>query len=1274
MKKLLILSLILVVSIGLVAQERAHGHLIVMHHDHVRGSARDAFMGRYSAMDMVEEQALVPELNIYLYTFNYRSFDEEEMLEMVRLDNAVRFAQFNPYLELRIDRNEELMPNDPNFDQQWHLKNTGQSSGAVGIDTKATFAWAAAQTEENRNEREIILAVVDSMVPSSIHHLDVRWWRNETGFCHNVVGEEMHGFDCPNPTVCDYWGWNGNSNTPLAQNPPGTNQHGLVVSGCAAQTTGNSLQGAGLGGLFENVKIMPIHISMSSTALNSEAINSMGYLWRLRNLYNQTNGQLGAYIVAQNNSWGHDGGQPSNYPVWNQMYYEVAELGIMSNIAIDNEPTRNIDTFGDMPGLVTAPTAIKTTRINRNGNRTGAFGPTMVCVAAPGDAIFTTVPNNGFANGGNGSSYASPIVMGLVGLMYSTANEDLLNAFPPLELAVMFRQIILDTVDVMTPLVGQIVSGGRINAHAAILEVLALNEEYGKTPFTIFDFEGDTLLPSLGAGTLTLVGSTTSTYIIGFDEVGQGGRALNTTTYPAQGTANETAGIDLKVSTAGYVNIEMSWHNRHSNTAANRLRLQYTLDGWNWINFEANETNARNRRVFPTDNTGAVEFDNGLYTVEEGDSWYFRTANLIGIEGISNNPDFGVRFVTAFPSGDVQYNASGLGANYAQNGTIRFDNITFYFKETSDFNFVSTPTANPGSGTFLSPFQVTLSTMTSGASIYYTTDGSNPSATTGTLYTAPITISETTILRYRGEASGMMPSGTAVEFYTFPTAVSSLADLRLKTPGTDEIYHLTGEVFVTMTLPNNRNQIYIQDNNAGILIDDNENIITTTYSIGDRVSGLTGRTVLVNGMLQLIPAINSGQIISSGNTITPVEATFEQIKNATETYQARLVKVNAAQFNINANFVTNADYPVTDNSGEFVFRTDFAGVDYLGTLIPANSVNITGIISTRSNGSHITARRLSDFEDAIALMPPENLNATYEGNKITLTWEAPSGQILVHDVVLDVENEEISTSRSSQSQDVRNDEILTFIGYNVYRGEMPVPLHPQPIQNLFYEDIVVVDRIYIYNVTAVYSSGESNPVQISVILPALNPVRNLHATLPQVLQVSLTWDAPEAETYATLQHFNVYVDDEFVGLRVAGDSESYQFDINLSTAGVYMMKVIAVYNLGESVEQSIDVHVSETDEALLPLVTELHGNFPNPFNPETTISFSLVNAGNVNLEIFNIRGQRIKTLVNDFRESGNHSVIWNGIDEQGNSVGSGMYFYRMITDDYSSIKRMVLLK
>ena len=90
--------------------------------------------------------------------------------------------------------------------------------------------------------------------------------------------------------------------------------------------------------------------------------------------------------------------------------------------------------------------------------------------------------------------------------------------------------------------------------------------------------------------------------------------------------------------------------------------------------------------------------------------------------------------------------------------------------------------------------------------------------------------------------------------------------------------------------------------------------------------------------------------------------------------------------------------------------------------------------------------------------------------------------------------------------------------------------------------------------------------------------------------------------------------------------------------------------------------------------TVLYQNIPNPFNPETNIKFYLKDAGFVSLEVFNLKGQFIKTLVNSDLPVGEYSFIWNGKDQNGNQVASGIYLYNLRTKNISEKKKAILLK
>ena len=92
------------------------------------------------------------------------------------------------------------------------------------------------------------------------------------------------------------------------------------------------------------------------------------------------------------------------------------------------------------------------------------------------------------------------------------------------------------------------------------------------------------------------------------------------------------------------------------------------------------------------------------------------------------------------------------------------------------------------------------------------------------------------------------------------------------------------------------------------------------------------------------------------------------------------------------------------------------------------------------------------------------------------------------------------------------------------------------------------------------------------------------------------------------------------------------------------------------------------------IITTILTNHPNPFNPSTTIEFSIQNDSEVELTIYNIKGQKVKTIANDLFEKGIYSILWSGDDYNGKLVSSGIYFYKLKSGDYQEIKKMILLK
>ncbi len=112
--------------------------------------------------------------------------------------------------------------------------------------------------------------------------------------------------------------------------------------------------------------------------------------------------------------------------------------------------------------------------------------------------------------------------------------------------------------------------------------------------------------------------------------------------------------------------------------------------------------------------------------------------------------------------------------------------------------------------------------------------------------------------------------------------------------------------------------------------------------------------------------------------------------------------------------------------------------------------------------------------------------------------------------------------------------------------------------------------------------------------------------------------------------------------------------------------------------QEIDPYKSLTaigDEPVIkPVTYSLSQNYPNPFNPSTTLRYSIPNAGKVTLEIYNVLGQKIRTLLQNEVTAGTHLSVWNGLDDTGKQVSTGVYFYKLTTKNFTDTKKMILMK
>ena len=110
-------------------------------------------------------------------------------------------------------------------------------------------------------------------------------------------------------------------------------------------------------------------------------------------------------------------------------------------------------------------------------------------------------------------------------------------------------------------------------------------------------------------------------------------------------------------------------------------------------------------------------------------------------------------------------------------------------------------------------------------------------------------------------------------------------------------------------------------------------------------------------------------------------------------------------------------------------------------------------------------------------------------------------------------------------------------------------------------------------------------------------------------------------------------------------------------------------SLNKALEVSLDGSIRG-----IPLEFALMQNYPNPFNPSTTIDYQMPSPSHVEIAVYNILGEKVSTLVNELQPAGYYTVQWNGRNDAGVQMASGLYFYRMRAADFSGLNKMLLIK
>lgn len=333
------------------------------------------------------------------------------------------------------------LPNDPNYDDQWNLELV-QAPAAWDITTGGTTAKGD----------EIVVAILDTGFKIDHPDLEGNIWQNAGEVAGNGMDDDNNGY------IDDVNGWDFSKESPNHS----SSSHGHRVTGILGAKGDN---GIGISGVSWDVKILPMTIGTEA-----HAIEAFEYLIAQRQAYNESNGQRGAFIVANNNSWGLSNRFCETDDFWKDLHDRLGAVGILTVGATSNSNI-NVDQQGDIPSTCDSDyliTVLNSNQSDQKHSQTG-FSSTSIDLAAPGENSASLGLQSNFQRF-SGTSASAPHVAGTIALLYSLPcaglAEDALKR--PAETALLIRKSILEGVDPIAGLDQFTVTGGRLNIVKAL--------------------------------------------------------------------------------------------------------------------------------------------------------------------------------------------------------------------------------------------------------------------------------------------------------------------------------------------------------------------------------------------------------------------------------------------------------------------------------------------------------------------------------------------------------------------------------------------------------------------------------------------------------------------------------------------------------------------------------------------------------------------------------------------------------------------------------------
>jgi len=345
-------------------------------------------------------------------------------------------------------------PNDDDFGDQWSLQSSSETFGINAAD-----AWQITTGGTNVQGQEVVIAVVDNGFDTDHEDLESNLWINSAEIPGNGIDDDNNGF------VDDINGINVRDGSGNIEEQ----RHGTHVAGIMSATGDNNL---GVTGVNWNTKVMLVSMGRS-LAQTTQTLEAYNYILDQKKKWLASNGEEGANVVAINSSFGIDLADctSGDFNLWNDVYNELGEYGILSAAATANRNI-NVDVRGDVPTTCSSDYIVGVTNSTIRGVKanSAAFGAENIDLAAPGTDVFATLPNDSYGEL-TGTSMATPHVTGAIGILYSAASQELseLAFSDPSAAALIMKDILLESVNPISTLSDQTVSGGILDLGAATL-------------------------------------------------------------------------------------------------------------------------------------------------------------------------------------------------------------------------------------------------------------------------------------------------------------------------------------------------------------------------------------------------------------------------------------------------------------------------------------------------------------------------------------------------------------------------------------------------------------------------------------------------------------------------------------------------------------------------------------------------------------------------------------------------------------------------------------